>query len=630
MSFWWPSMEYSIDYDLRNWGTLIQTIQTTPHGVFWPLLGARRSGKTWALQAIATALGPDLAARVSLDQIDASKRKLPVNAHNRKFLLFDEPGCLLFHDSPPEQVEAEGRKINHATAKKLVAWCQELKHAGVIVTLALTPSEWHVLCKVGGSRVSNKDLEYHRLRPLSPAQAQKFPRTPEQRRLFDLLPVIWRRNPFLLAEMFRYVFDGDEQEHHIKRATDDFCAVETEVIEELNHGKYDYLYQVLHDCLCPEHREALRDVARGREINKQHGHMLLHLGLLMRSDTNEYEIGDPVLADHFPPPLRIHHISDLHFGPKTAETVDAKDKSAIGRTLVKAAGQGPVRDDYLDWLEQLPVSARPHLLIASGDIAEHAKLDELKQGRAWLERVAKLLAPHPRLAPTDPRVLLVQGNHDVDWGADEREHHKQFCAVFEPTGWPFPRLDVAPGDREAAHWHSRRLGVGVALLGSPEYGGATHEHYGRIDPGLVHDRDIQQLRNADWTDQPVRIAVVHHPLTQNPSIATEVAPYSGLTNAGQLQAKLEEQKFTLLLHGHTHAAYLEKKGEMLIAGAGTLGSRETYERHGFNEILVTREGDHYDVAVQIYERKAGSFTPGEAQREVFEESAKFVPQTTLT
>lgn len=609
MSFWWPS-RFQADHELRNWDALVQTVQTMPHGVFWPLLGARRSGKTWALQAIADALGPANAAHVTLDQIDASKHSLPERAHGRKFLLFDEPGGVLFEDSSPERVISEGRKPNAASARAFVEWCRSLKDAGIIITLALTPAEWQAVLEVGGRWVSHKDLEYRRLGPLSPEQAQRLPRTPQQRELLEQLPPIWRRNPFLLAEIFRYALDSP---------IGDMRDLENETIAELNAGKYDYLYHVLHDGLLPEHREALRKVARYEKPNEERGRMLLRLGLLMKSDSGEYEIGDPVLANHYPRPVRIHHISDLHFGPKTALRVDAKDRSQIGGAMAAAAGQGPVRDEYLDWLAQLEPHQRPQLLVVSGDIAESGQDDQLEAGRAWLERVAALLAPHPGLGPNDPRVLLVPGNHDVnratvEGSAGARRRHLPFSRVFATTPWPFPQLVEPPESREPAHQHYRSIGVAFALLGSAEFGSTSDPHYGRLDPGLVHDRDIQHLRSAVWKHEPIRIAVVHHPLASNPSIATEVAPYSGLTNGGALQAAVQEQGFALLLHGHTHAAYLERKGTVLTVGAGTLGSRQTYERHGFNEIVVTREGARYQVEVRTYERRAQSFVLSESER----------------
>jgi len=604
---------YDASFELRDWHALSLVVRAAPHGVFWPILGARRSGKTWALKAIEEAIGKDNAIHVKLNQISPGRLRLPKAAQKHKYLLFDEPSRHLFLRTPEHELKKSGWQRNIHTTMAFLEWCRKLSDDDRVITLALTPAEWAALrvAGEGDGFVAAKDLEYDRLGPLTLEQAERLPRTPAERQLFDMLPERWRRNPFLLVAIFRHALDAPGFCKSRTLTADVIAELEAATISGLRSSPSgSYLHDVLYDCLAPMHREALICRARQVPADSNTCQMLLHLGLLMRSDTNEYELGDPVLADHLPPPLRIHQISDLHFGPTAAQRVDAKDNSESGRKLAEAAGQGPVRDDYLDWLAQLPAHSRPHILIVSGDIAEKAQLDELAQGRAWLERVAKLLAPHPRLAPTDPRVLLVQGNHDVNWAAAEHERHEHFCAVFEPTGWPFPRLDLAPEDREAAHWHSRRLGVGIALLGSPEYGGAEHEHYGRIDPGLVHDRDIQRLRGPDWTDQPVRIAVIHHPLASNPSMATEVAPYSGLTNSGQLQAALLEQKFTLLLHGHTHAAYVERKDELLVAGAGTLGSRETYERHGFNEILVTREGDLYEVTVAPHERKAGSFVAG--------------------
>lgn len=608
MAFYWPSA-FRADHELRNWDTLVETVQTQPHGVFWPLLGARRSGKTWALQAIEYALGKQVAAHVVLEQIGAGKRKLPDSARGKKILLFDEPSCMLFND---------GGAPNSANAQKFVEWCRKLKDQGTIITLALTPAEWHAVREFGGGLVSDKDLESARLGPLSNTQAQRVPRTPEQRRLFDQLPPIWLRNPFLLVEIFRHAMDTAAHEWHEIATPDDIRKLTQQTIEELNTGKYDYKHHVLNEGLLPEHREALAKVARREQPNEKHGRMLRRLGLLMTTVSGEYEIGDPVLADHYPQPVRIHHISDLHFGPKTAFRVDAKDASQVGGAMATAAGQGPVRDEYLNWLEQLEPHQRPNLLVVSGDIAEFGQDDQLEDGRAWLERVAAKLAPHPGLGPNDPRVLLVPGNHDVDWATVEgsagaRRRHLPFSRVFAATPWPFPRLVEPPESREPAHQHYRSLGVAFALLGSPELGGTNDPQYARLDPGLVHDRDLQRLRSAVWKHEPIRIAVVHHPLADNPSIATEVAPFSGLKNAPAVQAALQEQGFALLLHGHTHAAYLERKGELLVVGAGTIGSREVYERHGFNEIVVIREGTRYQVDIQIYERKAQSFVTADSQ-----------------
>lgn len=624
MTFHWPG-SFDPDYELRDWTTLAQTVQSKPHGVFWPLLGTRRSGKTWALEALEHKLGKTVAVHVKLNQIHPAKRKLSAQATERKILLFDEPGRHLFDNTPLDQLRSKGWQRNPASITKFLEWCRKLSDSGKIIVLALTPAEWDAVLLAGQADglVNPKDLEYRRLGPLLPEQASLLPRTDKQRELFELLPLAWRRNPYLLVKIFSHALDAPGKHRSTPLTPDQIVKLQRDTIEELcSNPQGSYLHDVLDDCLLPAQREVLRSVARHRKTHDQDRLLLMRLGLLTetRPESGEYEIGDPVLADHFAPPVRIHHISDLHFGPNTAVTVDAKDKSEFGQKMAQAAGQGPVRDDYLDWLDQLDPHSRPHLVVVSGDIAEGGpdplqQLEELEQGRAWLDRLFARLAPHPALGPADPRILLVPGNHDVDWSATdgsagERRRHLPFARVFDGKGWPFPRLEHPATDREPAHQHYRSVGIAFALLGSPELGGSKHEKFGRLDPGLVHDEDIQRLRSDEWKHELVRIAVVHHPLSTNQSIATEISAYAGLSNGGQVMAALLEKGFSLLLHGHTHANHLELREKVILAGAGTLGSRGPYERHGFNEILVYREGELCNLRVESYERKDGSFKAG--------------------
>jgi len=619
VSFYWPT-SFDPEHELRDWDTLMRTIQGRPEGVFWPVLGARRSGKTWALRALVHGLG-EAAFHVQLEQIPQDELALPSRAQGQRFLMLDEPGRHLFHETPPEELRTKGWRKNIKGAGRLLKWLQCLVDEEHILTLALTPAEWEVMLEAGASDglVNERDLEYGRLGPLRSPQARRLAKDERQRELLAALSAGWRRSPFLLAAIFRHALDTPGTLRDGTLSPERVRALERETIEELCISpKGSYLHYVLDDCLPVAQREVLRSVAHGVPGRDAERRLLLRLGLLTHTPSAGYAIGDPVLADHFPAPVRIHHVSDLHFGPKTAMRVDAKDDSKVGRELAAATGQGPVRDDYLDWLTQLDPAQRPHLLVVSGDVGEHGLDEQLECGREWIERVAALLIEHPGLGPDEPRVLLVPGNHDVDWAASDdeagrRKRHLPFVRVFGANGWPFPHLEEPAATREPAHQLYRGIGLGFALLGSPESGGVTHERAGRIDPGLVNNSDIQRLRAESWATTPVRVAVVHHPLSSNTSIATEVAPYAGLINGGQLEAALREQGFRLLLHGHTHAAHVEAREGLVVAGAGTLGSRETYERHGFNEIVVSREGDRYEVQVQVHERKAGTFVTSDGR-----------------
>ena len=47
-----PKMSYKPELDVRAWGDVAELLaDSDPHGLFWPLVGPRRSGKTWALKA---------------------------------------------------------------------------------------------------------------------------------------------------------------------------------------------------------------------------------------------------------------------------------------------------------------------------------------------------------------------------------------------------------------------------------------------------------------------------------------------------------------------------------------------------------------------------------------------------
>jgi hypothetical protein len=108
----------------------------------------------------------------------------------------------------------------------------------------------------------------------------------------------------------------------------------------------------------------------------------------------------------------------------------------------------------------------------------------------------------------------------------------------------------------------------------------------------------------------VRIAVLHHPVSSLPA-TTDVAPYTGLINAGAVKDALIDVQVALVLHGHMHSQWVceerwpnHQRGEhvLRIAAAPSLGSREVIERHGYNEVLVQREGDTHTVEACAMER----------------------------
>jgi 3',5'-cyclic AMP phosphodiesterase CpdA len=299
-------------------------------------------------------------------------------------------------------------------------------------------------------------------------------------------------------------------------------------------------------------------------------------------------------------------------------------------------------------VRELAVHGRaPHLLVVSGDITETGTEEQYEAAKLWLGRVKEHLADHPLLGPEDPRVLLAPGNHDVDWTQslgkhDTRARHRPFAAAFE--GFPRPKLEVPPGERPLAKVSFADIGVELLLLGSAEFGGeeekdtdraalldlvdklrekaageadldaakALRDRVARIDPGLVHHADLRRVSETQWR-QPVRIAVLHHPVSPLPS--TEVTRYAGLINAGEVKDTLMHKGFCLVLHGHAHTGWFgserwpgrHQERAIYIASAPSLGSREVQEHNGFNAIEVLREqraGEtHYEIEVRRFGRE---------------------------
>lgn len=117
----------------------------------------------------------------------------------------------------------------------------------------------------------------------------------------------------------------------------------------------------------------------------------------------------------------------------------------------------------------------------------------------------------------------------------------------------------------------------------------------RIDPGLVAQHALDAA--APPASVPVRIAVLHHPVTALAGTAPEVASFTGLINAATVKAALRQKGYQLVLHGHLHHGALvtetshDKGGApaaLHITAAPTLGSKETQEQRGYNAISISR------------------------------------------
>ncbi|KFA89138.1 metallophosphoesterase family protein [Archangium violaceum] len=622
---------YDANLTARDYTELLQKVRTPPpEGALWLVLAPRRYGKTWTLRELEHRLGASacyLELRLPSDKKTWSSSK---KVKPEGFWLLDEISGLI-------ETGDEATSLNAAQA--FLSRCEKLRSARTSVILALTPRELHHLQRAdgGNGRISFKSIL--RLDPLAPPEAAKLARTSEAHEVLAQVPPDWRRTPFLLE----LLFEVDERAR--KQGVPLARKLLKTVLDASETTQHRYFHHVFWDALTEGHQGLLHAIVRSEAVDSRSCEPLVDAGLVEEdAATGRLRIADPVLAARLSP-LRIHHLSDIHVGPKSAQSIDAKEAGL----LAEALDPGLVRESYLSHLEGLRRSGKaPHVIIISGDLTEWATKEQCQEARNWLDRLPPLLEPHVLLGEDAQRILLVGGNHDVDWsqtrGGLQPARHQNFADFFH--GYAHPHLEVPPADRKLEPIEWPDLGITVLLLGTSELGGQIEEereHYNllqelaklpkvptkeqrekadklatdaaRIDPGLVEDRDLRRVSTHHWKDSlPVRISVMHHPPSPLPS--TEVARYSGLLNAGAVKQVLMEKGFCLVLCGHVHTGWFAEErwlnhsgGRTLrIAAAPSLGSREISANNGFNLVEVFRDRDRnglpkYQVRIRRYVRQ---------------------------
>lgn len=98
------------------------------------------------------------------------------------------------------------------------------------------------------------------------------------------------------------------------------------------------------------------------------------------------------------PPIRLLHLSDIHF-----RTGTAWDADPVLRSLASFIGQ------------DVQAGLTPDLIVITGDLAFSGKAGEYALARNWLtQELWRVLTQDPARPLPQDRLLLVPGNHDVD------------------------------------------------------------------------------------------------------------------------------------------------------------------------------------------------------------------------
>ena len=270
-------------------------------------------------------------------------------------------------------------------------------------------------------------------------------------------------------------------------------------------------------------------------------------------------------------PLRILHVSDLHFGkPAVPAQVDAIESFIRAQTF--------------------------DVVAISGDLSQRARAGEFQRAAAFIRDTRRV-----------SEVIVVPGNHDVAWwhaplgfGHPERlyENYKAYVSedlepVLRRPGLTIVGINTSHGvTRRTLTWNVRDISI-----------------IGDITRGQI-ERTRREFAASPAAD--ARVVVMHH----NP-VKGELSQRHGLKHTKQILGAFAEMGVELVLCGHDHQEaihYIEhtKRGTV-ISTAGTVSNRSRGGRpSSLNAIAISPDG--IDVLTYVWNDDLRDFGPGPHRR----------------
>jgi small GTP-binding protein len=272
------------------------------------------------------------------------------------------------------------------------------------------------------------------------------------------------------------------------------------------------------------------------------------------------------------PRLRILHLSDIH--------ANVPGEGRLRRTQLEA-----------DLMKELGIRRLAYVGV-SGDIAMRASAEEYDTGYEVIDGITKRFGLDPS------RVVIVPGNHDVNWERSRRSYTFVFRAELAETPDPGHSIDAGPEGilvrcsesypqrfanfdehlyrrafigaqyplkyaRQAViHLHPEDRILFLALNSAWEIDHHFRDRASINMEALTHALDqLQDGQYEGW----LKIAIFHHPVTGREAMNDD------------FMQLLAVHGFQIVLHGHVHEAkegfykYDDKRGIHII-GAGTFGA----------------------------------------------------------
>ena len=247
-------------------------------------------------------------------------------------------------------------------------------------------------------------------------------------------------------------------------------------------------------------------------------------------------------------PVRLLHMSDIHFGAEDAEALAAA--TAFARATAH------------------------DLLVVTGDLTQGGHPNEFAAARAWLTGL------------TGPR-LATPGNHDTPWLGLAERATAPFAAYAHAVGPPddaaFDGGGLAVRTLNSARGWQIRLNWSKGEVTGPQARRAA-ERFAAAAPGAL------------------RVLACHHPLVEAVG-----GPMTGRVRGGRYAAKrMTTARVDVVMTGHLHWPFVQPlphgDGLTYAVGAGTLSARLRGAPPGFN--IIETLGEELSVTAMAWDGRA--------------------------
>ncbi len=305
----------------------------------------------------------------------------------------------------------------------------------------------------------------------------------------------------------------------------------------------------------------------------------------------------------------ILHLSDLHFGRHHTRDLNRQplyaDESSYEDEIAK------LKADITRVNNAYRIS--PDYIVVTGDIAEFSKEKEYQFAKIYLDEIRSACGL------SSGKVLMVPGNHDINWNICQSERLKME-ALDRPFDYPyFVKFQLyqeffnnfyrrgRDSDEEYPVFDERLfvnypfLDQGIFFIGfnsCVRESELTDDHYGWISVDQVN-RAINECNRVDPDKRLLRIALMHHNYCRDSAYDNE-----NLSDADDIEIALANAGIKLILHGHQHVPKATitgiPNGEMHVLATGSAGlDAETLPENARRYQYIVIQ----DSGVNVYRRR---------------------------